>query len=195
MVEKSGEVRQIQVPVIARESTEQAPIDYEDAFRVRLPDPASPPAPRWAEMILEEARADRRRAVLSGWEALGFELGPIPGKGFVLGWAIRRSEPDLVVLATESPLGIAGELVFRREPDGLLYATFVQLHGDVARRAWAPFETAHPPTVRELLRDAAARIPESSSSRRWGAPRLRLAAGGAGGLSSPRGGQGDREKT
>jgi hypothetical protein len=164
MAEKSADVRQIQVPAIARESTGQAPIDYEDAFRVRLPALASPPAPRWAEMILEEARADRRRAVLSGWEALGLELGPIPGKGFVLGWAIRHSEPGLVVLAAGSPLGVAGELVFRREPGGLLYATFVRLRGDVAHRAWAPIETAHPPIVRELLRDAAARVPGSSAT-------------------------------
>lgn len=155
---RTNEVHQIPVPAVVRDRATLSSIDYEDAFQVTCTPGASPTAPRWAAIVLEDAPSHLRRAVLSGWRALGFELGPIPAPGFVLGWAIRRGEPELVILATESPTGVAGELVFERTSTGLLYATFVALRGNDARRAWAQIEAAHPPVVSELLSSAAAQV-------------------------------------
>jgi len=45
--------------------------------------------------------------------------------------------PAFVVLAAGSRIGMPGELLFMREPGGLLFATFVQQKNCVARAVWA----------------------------------------------------------
>jgi hypothetical protein len=148
-------VRQIAVPAAARALTALDPADYEDAFVVVSPPAATRSAVDWAQAVLEEAPERQRREVRGAWAALGLQLAPAGSRDAVLGWHLRRAEGEVAVLAASSPLGIRGELVFASRPDGLLYATFVRLAGDDARRAWARVRPAHPPVVRELLERAA----------------------------------------
>ena len=48
-----------------------------------------------------------------------------------------------------------GELLFKRERDALLFATFVQHDNPVARAVWAGVEPVHVPIVRRVLEHAA----------------------------------------
>ena len=43
----------------------------------------------------------------------------------MLGWDVRRSSADVVLLGRDSRIGMPGELLFALRPDGLLFATFV----------------------------------------------------------------------
>jgi hypothetical protein len=53
---------------------------------------------------------------------------------------------------------MSGELLFRREQDALLFATFVQLDNPIARRVWAGLEDRHQQIVHDLLHDATDRL-------------------------------------
>jgi hypothetical protein len=86
---------------------------------------------------------------VSGWSALGLKLAR--GRGSVLGWEVRRSTPDVVVLGAGSRIGMPGELLLVREPRGLLFATFVQHDNPVARKLWARVEATHVQVVRQVL--------------------------------------------
>jgi hypothetical protein len=82
-----------------------------------------------------------------GWTLLGLRLGVRPPGGRILGWRIRRSTPDLVLLGAGSLVGLPAELLFLRQPDGLLFATFVRQQsryaGPVAAgRAQSPADRA-----------------------------------------------------
>jgi hypothetical protein len=50
-----------------------------------------------------------------------------------------------------------GELLFKRERDGLLFATFVRQQNPVARAVWARIAPRHRRVVRSLLAQAARR--------------------------------------
>jgi hypothetical protein len=147
-------IEQIGVPASARELTEVEPIDYEDAFLVDPAPAAWRPAEAAAQAVLGDAPAKLREALLAGWSSLGLRLGPDGGRQ-VLGWQLRRADPEVAVLAADSPLGIEAELVFARQGHALLYATFVRLDGESARAAWSQVEPVHPPMVRRLLERAA----------------------------------------
>jgi hypothetical protein len=69
----------------------------------------------------------------------------------VLGWEIRRSSPDFVLLGARSPLGLEGEVLCKRRQRTLLVATFVQLKNPVARAVWAGTAPGHRRVVRHLL--------------------------------------------
>jgi hypothetical protein len=92
-----------------------------------------------------------------GWLALGLKLGPPWSSRRVLGWRVARSEPGWLLLRANSWLGLRGELLFRREPHGLLFATLVQQTNPAARVAWAGIIDTHQQVVRSLLRHAADR--------------------------------------
>lgn len=86
---------------------------------------------------------------------LGLKLGSPWSSRRVLGWEMRRSTPDFVLLAVGSRTGMAGELLFMREPRGLLFATFVQQQNRIARAVWARTAPKHQRVVRSLLAQAA----------------------------------------
>jgi hypothetical protein len=140
-------VRQIEMPEDARALCTLARIDYEDAFVV--PTAADRTAEQWARALLEAAPARLRARLLSGWSALGLKLER--DRGSVLGWEVRRNTPDAVLLGAGSRIGMPGELLFMREPRGLLFATFVQHDNAVARRVWARVEPTHVRVVRQVL--------------------------------------------
>jgi hypothetical protein len=147
-------VRQIEVPRAARALSTLEQIDYEDAFLVEAPAWAQRTAEEWARAILEGAPASVRGALVSGWSSIGLKLdrsGPS-----VLGWPIRVNTPDVVLLGADSRIGMPGQLLFKRERRGLLFATFVQHGNHAARAVWAGVEPMHVPIVRRVLEHAAA---------------------------------------
>jgi hypothetical protein len=150
----SEDVRQIAVPPDAKALSTLAHIDYEDAFLVETgPAPDRTPE-QWARAVLEDAPIAVRKSLLSGWSALGLKVGGGRSGRSVLGWEVRQSTADFVLLGRDSRVGMPGELLFKREGDALLFATFVQKNNPVARALWAGVEPAHVRIVRQILEDA-----------------------------------------
>jgi hypothetical protein len=145
-------VRQIEVPPAARALSTLARIDYEDAFLVETAAVGERTAEEWARTALEGAPVAIRTALVSGWSSIGLKLDRWGGT--VLGWPIRKSTPDFVLLGADSRIGMPGQLLFKREQRGLLFATFVQHDNNVARAVWAATEPVHVPTVRRVLEHA-----------------------------------------
>ncbi|HEY0815268.1 MAG TPA: hypothetical protein VGE11_18515 [Pseudonocardia sp.] len=150
-------VRQVAVPPTARARTTLARVDYADAFLVDAASTRDRTGEQWARLILEGAPAKTRRDLGRGWSALGLRLRPVGSDRTVLGWEIRDSTPDVALLGARGRLGIAGELLFERQPGGMLFATFVQLTNPVARVFWMALVAArHRTIVRGLLARGAA---------------------------------------
>jgi Protein of unknown function (DUF2867) len=150
-------VRQVAVPPALRSLSTLAHVDYADAFLVETGGFPDRTAERWARAVLQDAPLAVRHTLLSGWSAIGLKVGRGRADRSVLGWEIRRSDPDLVLLRAGSHIGMPGELLFKRERRGLLFATFVQHDNALARATWAAVEPVHVPTVRYVLEQAARR--------------------------------------
>lgn len=150
-------VSQISVPEDARRLGTLPRIDYADAFALAADVERTPM--EWVRAIVEDAPASVRRRLWWGWTALGLRLGPPWSSERVLGWKVEHSDPAYVVLAADSWLGLRGRLLFRSEPDGLLFATFVEQTNPVARALWAAITPRHQQVVRSLLTHAAGRVP------------------------------------
>lgn len=146
-----GPVRPAVLPAGARALSTLTRIDYEDAFLVDTGLAQDRTAEQWAREILEGAPVRTRTALTRGWSRLGLRLGPADSDRHVLGWEIRHSAPDFVLLGACGRLGLSGELLFLRRPDSLLYATVVQLQNRVARGLWAAIVSQHRRVVQDLL--------------------------------------------
>jgi hypothetical protein len=151
-------VREVALPPGARALSTLARVDYEDAFRVEVGSARDRTAAEWARAIVEGAPASLRHGLRRGWSALGYRLGPTRSERFVLGWEVRRSTPDFVLLGATSRLGMPAELLLKRQQQALLFATFVQKQNPLARIVWAAVEPGHRPVVRYVLEQAAARV-------------------------------------
>lgn len=150
-------VRQIAVPPAARARTTFSRVDYDDAFLLEARPAHGRTGEEWARAVLEDAPADTRRDLAKGWFALGLRLRPVGSDRSVLGWEIRDSTPDHVLLGASGRLGISGELLFESRESGLLFATFVRLDNPLARLTWARVAPRHRTVVHGLLaREAAA---------------------------------------
>ena len=143
-------VRRLHVPAGIRAESTLARVDYADTFVVDVGGSGRCTAEAWARTVLEGAPLAMRARLLSGWTALGLKLA-IGKPEAVLGWEIRRNAPDAVLLGADGRLGLAGELLFRREGDDLRFATFVRVDNRAARLAWGRVEGVHDPVVRSLL--------------------------------------------
>lgn len=151
----SPTVTQISLPADARVLSTLPRIDYEDAFVITG---AAERDPRqWARAVIDDAPPRVRARLYTGWLSLGLRLGPPWSSHRVLGWQVARSESDWLLLTASSWLGLRGELLFRSEPDGLLFATLIQLTNPVARSVWARVTDTHQQVVGSLLRHAAGR--------------------------------------
>jgi len=149
-------VRQVAVPPAARRLSALERIDYEDGFSVATgPAAAERTAEEWARAILEDAPAATRRALRAGWQSLGLRIGPADDEERVLGWEVRQSTPDVVLLGAGSHLGLAGELLLQRRARTLFFATFVRLDNPAARAVWAGVIPVHQQIVARLLAGAA----------------------------------------
>ena len=149
--------RQIAVPPAARALSTLRRIDYEDAFFVAASPGQEGSGEQWARAVLEGAPLMVRARLLRGWCLLGLRLGWPGSRRRILGWRIRRADPDFVLLSAGSRLGMPGELLFKREDSGLLFATFVQQRNSLARAIWGRAEPAHERVVSSLLTQAARR--------------------------------------
>jgi Protein of unknown function (DUF2867) len=151
----AGQARQVGLPPAARALSTLSRIDYEDAFFVRSAPGMDRTGEQWARIVLEGAPQRVRARLLRGWCLLGLRLGSPWSRRRILGWQIRRSTPDFVLLAAGSRIGLPAELLFKRERDGLLFATFVQQRNSLVRAIWARVVPVHQRTVRSLLVHAA----------------------------------------
>ena len=152
-----NDAQKIAVPPAARALTTLPQVDYADAFLVDA-GPAGDQLPeQWARAVLEGSPLTLRHRLRAGWTAIGLKLRRDRAGGAILGWEIRRSTRDFVLLGADSRIGMPAELLFKREGDALVFATFVQHGNPAARAVWAGIEPIHGPTVRRLLADAARR--------------------------------------
>jgi len=148
-------VSAVTLPADARTLTTLSRIDYEDAFR--LDAGFKRPADEWVRAMLTDAPLGVRTRLVAGWLALGLNLrGPWSARR-VLGWKVQHSDPNFVLLAADSWLGLRGQLLFRSEPRGLLFATLVQQNNPIVRSLWVKITPRHQLVVRSLLVHAARR--------------------------------------
>ncbi|MGE2722238.1 hypothetical protein [Mycolicibacterium celeriflavum] len=129
-------------------------VDYADAFDVYVQRPLDRSAEEWMRTILAAAPVPTRVRLVSAWSTIGLKLRP-PGSGrSILGWNVRATDVEHVLLGADSRIGMPGELLLRRRDDRLVFATFVRHDNAVARALWASIERSHVQTVRSLLEQA-----------------------------------------
>lgn len=150
-------VQQVSTPPDARDLSSLR-ADYEDCFVMEVGPDRNRTAEEWARAMLEDASPGIRRRLRRGWRLLGLRLGSPAAGDRVLGWEIRRNEPDVVLLGGESLLGFGAELLFRRQGDSLMFATFVEQRTVASRAVWVWLAPIHRNAVQGLL----ARVPTSS---------------------------------
>jgi len=151
----SRPVNQVSLPADARALSTLSRIDYEDAFIVDAG--VERTAEQWVRAVVRDAPLGTRTRLVSGWLALGLKLAGPWSPARVLGWKVQQTGPSFALLAADSWLGLRGELLFRSQPGGLLFATMVQLNTSVARTVWATITPTHQHVVGALLTHAARR--------------------------------------
>jgi hypothetical protein len=153
------QVSQIDPPPGVRALSTLPVIDYADSFTVTVTGGAGERTPeQWARAVLAGAPPRVRIKLVAGWTFLGLRLGIRPPAMRILGWRIRRSTPDVLLLGAGSRLGLPAELLFRREPDGVLFATFVRQRSRLARTVWPRVIPGHQRVVASLLAHGAQRL-------------------------------------
>jgi hypothetical protein len=152
----SAEVRQVDPPSYVRAMSTLIRVDYCDAFLFDAGAAHDESAEDLIREILEGAPVAVRTQLLSGWSAIGLKVGNTSNG--VLGWEVRRSVPDHVLLGAESRIGMPGELLLKKHDDALLFATFVAQRNLFARAVWAVTEPVHVRVVRDILGQASRRL-------------------------------------
>lgn len=147
-------VRRVEAPAPARELSTLARVDYDDAHVLETPEAPDRTAEGWARAILEGAPAAMRGSLLAGWSSLGLRMGSPRDPQRVLGWEVRASAPDHLLLGADSRVGMPAEVVVLRERDGVVVATLVQHRNALVRALWAGFAAQHREVVRRLLASA-----------------------------------------
>jgi hypothetical protein len=150
-------VREINLPREARRLSTLSRVDYTDAFLLETGHAQDRTGEQWARAMLEDASAGTRKALRQGWFALGLRLGPTSDRRRVLGWEVRRSSPDLALLATSSRIGAEAEVLCKRQQDSVLVATFMKLNNPIARLVWGQVAPRHRRVLRHLLSQAGRR--------------------------------------
>jgi hypothetical protein len=133
-------------------------VDYEDAFLLETARARQQTAEQWIRGLLDDAPESVRRSLRTGWLALGFRLAPGDDERSVLGWEVRRSTPDRVLLGLNSRIGMPAELVLERRADALLFGTLVQQQNPFARLLWAAITPGHQRVVLRVFESARRRI-------------------------------------
>jgi hypothetical protein len=142
-------VSAVTLPADARALSTLSRIDYADAFR--LDAGVERPAEQWVRATLNDTPLAVRSRLVAGWLAIGLNLRGPWSANRVLGWKVQYSDPDVVLLAADSWLGLRGQLLFATEPGGLLFATFIEQNNPLARSLWAAITGQHQQIVRSLL--------------------------------------------
>ena len=147
----SDPVHEIAPPVTARRRSTLAHVDYQDGFLVQTePDDDRTPE-EWARAVLEGAPAATRSSLWLGWSGLGLRVAPPGTEGHVLGWKLRRSDAEHVLLGADSRVGMPAELLLERRDDRLLFCTFVEHDNPVVRATWAGVIPVHRQVVPRIL--------------------------------------------
>jgi hypothetical protein len=154
MLQSRRMVRQVAMPRSAQTLSTLPRADYEDAFLLDISQAGVRTGEQWARTILENAPIAWRHFLPWAWFALGLRLGSVSSKQRVLGWEVRHSTPDLVLLGAGSRTGMPAELLFKRQQHTLLFATFVRQENAFARGLWAGIAPVHRQVVRYLLSQA-----------------------------------------
>jgi hypothetical protein len=141
--------RAIPVPPEARALSALPDADYADAFVLETDAAQERTAEEWARVILAAAPLQLRGTLVASWLALGLKLG-VPWSG-LLGWPVRRSTPDFVLLGAGSRIGMPGEIYLKREDRALVLGTFIRQENRLARALWARVTPGHQRTVRHVL--------------------------------------------
>jgi hypothetical protein len=156
-VGRAGQVSEVSLPADARALSTLSRVDYTDAFIVDAGGDERT-AEQWARAVFNDAPLAVRARLVSGWIGLGLKLGEPWSTRRVLGWKVQQRSPSVILLGAESVLGLQAELLFRTEPRGLLFATFVQQNNAAARAVWGRITSTHKTVVRSLLEHAARRL-------------------------------------
>ena len=143
--------RQVAVPAVARARCTLPRVDYEDAFAVELGSAHLRTAEQWARAILEDAPLAMRNGLRRGWLALGLKLDAVPPERSVLGWEVRRSIRDSVLLGADSRIGMPAELLVTCQKRAIRIATFLEHRNPATRALWATVEPAHRRIVPSVL--------------------------------------------
>jgi hypothetical protein len=149
-------VRKVAVPAAARALSTLSRIDYADAFLLDTGPAQDRTAEQWARAILLDAPIAVRSRLLAGWSMIGLKLGRSGAP--LLGWQVRASRPEFVLLGAGSRIGMPGELLFKRGRHALLFCTFVQQNNNFAHSVWAAVEPAHVRIVTDILEQAGRRL-------------------------------------
>ncbi|MFI8977380.1 hypothetical protein ACIGO9_31185 [Nocardia asteroides] len=112
----------------------------------------------WARAVMEDVPAEARATLRRAWHAIALRLEPTDTAHTVAGWPIVHAEPDYILLHAESALGFEGQLLFRRDEQGLLLATFVRFQDPAARTVWDRALPSHLVFVWSLLEALAGRL-------------------------------------
>jgi Protein of unknown function (DUF2867) len=150
-------VRQVDLPSSARALSTLPRIDYCDAFFFDVGSTHDETAEDLMREVLEGAPLAVRTQLLSGWSSIGLKVSDRSDRS-VLGWEVRRTAPDHVLLGADSRIGMPGELLLKKEGDALLFATFVAQRNRLARVVWAVVEPVHVRVVRDILGHASERL-------------------------------------
>lgn len=151
----AAQASRVGVPPAARALSTLPHVDYEDGFLLETDLAESRTAEQWARAIIEDTPTATRKALRRGWFALGLKLGPTPSDRSVLGWEIRRSTPDSLLLGASSWIGMPAELVVMRGRGTVLLVTFVQQQNPITRAIWTLTTPSHRRIVPRLLKRAA----------------------------------------
>ena len=143
--------RQVAVPAVARARCTLSRVDYEDAFAIEFGSAHVRTAEQWARAILEDAPLAMRNGLRRGWLALGLKLDEGPPERSVLGWEVRRSTRDYVLLGADSRIGMPAELLVTRQKRAVRIATFLEHRNPATRALWATVEPAHRRIVPRVL--------------------------------------------
>jgi hypothetical protein len=160
---ESVRVTEIDLPYGALAHSTLERVDYTDCFLLECPSADEQRAEEWARALLEGAPAATRAMLRRGWFALGVRLGSTDDERLVLGWAIRRSSDEHVVLAARSVFGFDAELLVRCEPRATLFATMLELRNPLVRAFWSGFSFQHRHVVRHLMVGLGRRVREGSA--------------------------------
>ena len=145
-------VNQVPIPPEAKALSTLPRIDYTDSFVAETSEARDLTAEEWARRILEGAPVWFLTAAPATWLFLGLKHGLPWSRENVLGWPVRRNEPDFVLLGADSRTGITAELLLKRDTGSIFFATLLQLEGPVMKRVWSAMEARHRRIVAQLLR-------------------------------------------
>jgi hypothetical protein len=148
----ASRVSQIALPPSARALCSLPRIDYSDAFRAETTRAQELTAEEWMRRILRGAPNRFRLTAPIGWFALGLRHGLPWSDKNLLGWPLRRSEPDVVLVGAESRTGMPAELLLKREQGSILFSTLIQLQNPMMERVWRAIEEPHRRIVANLVR-------------------------------------------